>query len=78
VFAGSLYLGGSQMRRVWVSPKVVLVKVLFCNSPMTVDLQSAAVWVATGDCAPHGVPIAKANKQIAPHDLIGMDALSQP
>jgi hypothetical protein len=56
-----------------VSPKVLLVKVLFCSSPTTVDLQSTAAWDWIDAFAPHGVTqIASAKRKISPGDLVDM------
>ena len=59
------------MRRFCVSPKVALLKVLFCRSPTTVDLHSG--WVEVDVCAMHdATEIASARMQITPQDLVGM------
>src|ERR1700751_5805293 len=59
------------MRSVCVSPKVVLVKVIFLRSPTTVDLHSG--WVGVDVCATDGATqIASATMHITPQDLVGM------
>ena len=61
------------MRRVCVSPKIVLVKVLFSRSPTTVDLQSAGVWDGSDAlAAPVETRNASANRQITLHNLVDM------
>jgi hypothetical protein len=56
-----------------VSPKIVLVKVLFCSSPTTVDLQSARAWDwADGSAARVVRQNTSAKRQTTPHDLVGM------
>ncbi len=55
------------MRRVWESPNVVLVKVLFCKSPTTVEGQGAVVWDMADEVVPQGArQVASASR----HNLV--------
>ena len=56
-----------------MSAKIVLVKLLFCSSPTTVDLQSAGAWDWADALAARVMrQNASANRQTTPHDLVGM------